>query len=735
MKRVKQRILVQTMMAVTLGSLTVQTFAQQDIDNEQNKESVLEEVVVTGTVVGNLDLMSKSETGSRLGLSAFETPASINVIDSDTMRARGFLSVTEAADSMVGVNSGENPGGPAAFSMRGFTDNQITTLRNGIRIGAASMVTRPQNTFNLERVEILKGPASVLYGEGSVAGTVNAVSKKPKLGAEAEWDFLTTYGSYNTYQAGVGFGGSFTENTAYRLDASRNGSDGWVNDTPSDSTNVTGSVLTAFTDSFLAMVSFDYLTDNLPNNWGQPLLPDEVATQPLNGVIDTPDGRSIDKRNRFTNYNVGDDKSESDGLWLNLNLDWEASESLTIRDELYHYSADRKWQNAEQYIWDNSIEMITRDRFYVSHDQSIIGNRLNAIYHGHFGAMENTFLAGIDLSKIEFTRIKSFPDGDAVDLFNPIPGVFGALLESKKAEANISTTALYFEDTLAVTPKFRLVVGGRQERLKLDRDDYGWTADLGGGEYLDDDSFENTFNSFSWRAGLVYDVTPDIATYAQFTTGKDPVGTELFSVEASEKFNLASSQMWELGLKASLQDGKTEVTFAYYDILREDLLTQIGQDEVANIGSQQSKGFEFSTSTSLTENWQASMNLAYTDASYGDVFIPFLGDATGNTPPNVGKWTANAWTSVSNIGGLPLEIGGGVRYIDDRYADVSNVVTLKSYVLFNAYVAYNYKNYRVMLRSRNLTNEDYVPWVNPFYINQVALGSPRTVELSLEGRF
>ncbi len=165
MRFVRKNSLIGTIGVVTLSTLTAPVTAQQAAEDKQ-RDPVLEEVVVTGTVVGTLDLMSESETGSRLGLSAFETPASINVIDDDTMRARGFLSVTEAAESMVGVSSGENPGGPAAFSMRGFTDNQITTLRDGLRIGPASMVTRPQNTFNLERVEVLKGPASVLYGEG-----------------------------------------------------------------------------------------------------------------------------------------------------------------------------------------------------------------------------------------------------------------------------------------------------------------------------------------------------------------------------------------------------------------------------------------------------------------------------------------------------------------------------------------------------------------------------------------
>ena len=705
-------------------------------DKKQNASGeVIEEIIVMGSVIRSLDLMSRSDTGSRLGLSAFEIPATIDVIGNETMRARGLLSVTEAVESLVGVTSGENPAGPSAFSMRGFTDNQITSLRDGLRIGAANMVMRPQNTFNLERVEVLKGPASVLYGEGAIAGTINAVTKKPKLGQATSHELLATYGSFDTYQVGFGTSGSFSERAVYRLDASRTGSSGWVDRTPSNSMNITAMLLGALSDTFEASVSFDYLEDDLPNNWGQPLLPDSFVTEPIEGVVDTKDGRSIDQRMRFTNYNIEDDQSQSDALWLQFNFTWRPSDHLTVHDQAYYYTADRAWFNAEQYIFDPLSKQITRDRFFVSHDQEIFGNRFNVSHLHSIGNLENTFIVGFDYNEIDFVRIKGFPDGDAVDPLDPVPGLFGDILESKKATALIKTTAFYFEDSLEITPRLRLVTGGRYETIDLDRDDYTWSATIGGGVLDPSQSFELKFKPFSWRAGLVYKLTDEVATYAQFSTGKDPVGTELFSVEPNESFELASSRMWEVGVKASLNGGKTEITAAYYDIRREDLLTQIGQDEVVNLGSQISSGIEVAASTSITDNWRASFNIAYTDASYGEVFIPFLGDATGNTPTNVPEWTATAWTSVGNIFDLPLEIGGGIRYVDDRFADVSNIIVLKDYFVVSVYAAYSVGNMRFMVRSRNVTDEKYVPWVSPWYANQVALGAPRSYEFTIETKF
>src|SRR3984893_11775603 len=144
-------------------------------DAQTPQSSTLETITVTAAKVRALDQFTP--TGSRLGLTALETPGSLDVIDSDEMLGRGFNSVEEAADSLPGVTSGGSPGDLEQFSMRGFTGDQILSLYNGLYIGPANITNRPQNTFNLESVEILKGPASVLYGQGAVAGAVNVVSK------------------------------------------------------------------------------------------------------------------------------------------------------------------------------------------------------------------------------------------------------------------------------------------------------------------------------------------------------------------------------------------------------------------------------------------------------------------------------------------------------------------------------------------------------------------------------
>ena len=124
--------------------------------NAQVNEEI-EELIVLGRAINTPDMSATSRAGSSLGLSVMDTPASIELIDSSVMRARGYKSVSDAVKSLPGVVSSESPAAPSTFSMRGFSRSAVTVLRDGIWLGPANMVMRPQNTFNLDRIEVLRG--------------------------------------------------------------------------------------------------------------------------------------------------------------------------------------------------------------------------------------------------------------------------------------------------------------------------------------------------------------------------------------------------------------------------------------------------------------------------------------------------------------------------------------------------------------------------------------------------
>src|SRR6266436_1847952 len=263
--------------------------------------SELNEVTVTAAKMRSLEQFTP--TGSRLGLSAQELPASLDVIDNDEMIGRGFFNVQQAADSQPGVTSGGSPGDQSQFSMRGFTGNQITVLRNGLYVGPSNMTTRDQNSFNVGSVEILKGPASVLYGQGAIAGALNVVDKAPSFGTP-QIEGLATSGSYNTTNVGIGGTTHVGDVFAIRADFSRTSTQGYVQRDPSNTTEATVTALWKPSSTLDIQFTIDWLQDNPSTYYGTPLVPASFATQPLTGVISSSTGQALDRRMQFVNYNV-----------------------------------------------------------------------------------------------------------------------------------------------------------------------------------------------------------------------------------------------------------------------------------------------------------------------------------------------------------------------------------------------------------------------------------------------
>src|ERR1700692_2343954 len=240
MRNVMKKGLSAGAMAVSAATALISGFAWGADTGAQSSGTSLEEITITAAKLRSLEQFTP--TGSRLGLSAQELPAALDLIDNDEMIGRGFFNVQQAADSQPGVTSGGSPGDQSQFSMRGFTGNQITVLRNGLYIGPSNMTTRDQNSFNVASVEILKGPASVLYGQGAIAGAVNVVDKAPSFGA-SQIEGLASSGSYGSVNVGIGGTTHFGDTFAIRADFSRTATQGYVQRDPSNTTEGTFTAL------------------------------------------------------------------------------------------------------------------------------------------------------------------------------------------------------------------------------------------------------------------------------------------------------------------------------------------------------------------------------------------------------------------------------------------------------------------------------------------------------------
>jgi iron complex outermembrane receptor protein len=710
-----------------------------------------EGVTVVGRTVGELGLAGQSETGSRLNLKVIDIPASIDILDSTVMEARGYQKVSDAVSSMAGVVAGEHPTAPSSFVIRGFTANQVSNLRDGIWLGPSTMVMRPQNTFNLDRVELLRGPSSVINGQGAVAGTINAVTKSAEPTSATNWQGLVSYGRYDTYQVAGGVTGPVNDSLWYRVDVSRSGSEGFVQRMDSGSSNLTGSLLWRPTLGTRVKFSADYLDDDLAKYFGTPLIPTAAAVDPLD-VIRTQTGETIDGRTRFVNYNVSDGYAKSRQLLLRSDLSWDVSNGMTLNNVVYGFDAERRWKNAEGYVYCTSIVdvcttigEITRyyGYFLINHDQQIVGDRLTLNVNGTLRGRDHRALLGFEASTLDFERTRGFrrqvppASGDSVDLLNPVPGVYGPEELRGISPTAIDTWAVFVEDSLAVTDRFRLSGALRFDGLNLDRKNLSPTrVEESGG-------FERQFNWWSWRAGAVFKITTDIVAYGQYSNAKDPVSANIFLVNANQNFDLTQAVQCETGVKADVNNGRTQVTLAYFDIERDDVLERFALDSATNIGGITSKGVELAGSFRLSDRGRVGANLGYTSSSYRPS-ANFMRLA-GNRPPNVPRVSSNLWASYQDIAGLPIEIGGSARFVGDRFANNANTIIMTSYLLGDVFVAWTHNRIRVTARVDNLTDTAYASGSDVFYLgqndpsflysNELMLGAPRTFSLMLQVGF
>jgi iron complex outermembrane receptor protein len=719
--------------------------------NAQVNEEI-EELIVLGRAINTPDLSATSRAGSRLGLSVMDTPASIELIDSSVMRARGYKSVSDAVKSLPGVVSGESPAAPSTFSMRGFSRSAVTVLRDGIWLGPANMVMRPQNTFNLDRIEVLRGPASALHGQGVVGGTVNTVVKRATADAEQPLELLASYGRFDTYQFGLGGSTQLSDSAWLRMDVNQYGSDGHVDRMDPESINVTTSLLWKATEKLDVEFQIDYLDDQLADYWGTPLVPKRVATTPLSDVVSTNTGETLDEQARFRNFNVQDSRAVSDQLLFRIDLSWQLTEGIELKNTSYRFTADRDWGNAEGYVYCTDVVDICTEKnviqryygyFFVTHDQDLLGNRLTANIDSQIGGHDNRFLAGLEITDLDFSRARGFrrkiplSANDAVSPTNPIPGSYGQRELRGISPTQINTRALFLEDALDISETVKVVAALRYEELDLIRQNFNALGDV------EASSFSRDFNWLSWRLGAVVKLTDDVSIYGQYSDSKDPVNANLFLVNSGENLDLTDAEQWEVGLKGLWHNGRTQATIAYFNTQRDDVLERIGVDSAASIGGRDSSGVEFSAAFRPTSQWHVGANAAYTDAEFrrSTNFVTFA----GNTPPNVAEVTGNLWASFSSIAGLPLEVGGSVQYVDDRFGDNANQVALSSYTLLNLFATWSAPRFNVTARVNNVTDEIYVPWSDVFYLqqndpsflyaNQLMLAPPRMFEVGVEFTF
>lgn len=369
------------------------------------------DILVTGQ---HMSLATESSTGSRLGLSLLQTPASVAIVDGADIRARGDMSVLDAVTRAPGITSNGNPGnGGTALAARGFSgQGSVLQLVDGIRLfPAAGTITFPTDPWNIDRIEVLNGPASVLYGQGALGGAVNVITKKPNAD-RTEIEAEAGYGSQDTAHAAAGIGGPINPMFSYRADASYRRSDGYVDRGGSHSLALSGALRFAPIDTLSLTLRDDYGDIHPSKYFGTPLI----------------EGR-LDTDNRRRNYNVADAVMWSKDNRLSLTLDWSPSDAITISNVAYYLTSKRKWQNLEIYGYDDATGLINRsDNYGIIHDQKQWGDQGSVKFSTSLGGgISNDLVAGFDVNLIRLRYSHSFgtdPQEDSVDPYDFDPGLF-----------------------------------------------------------------------------------------------------------------------------------------------------------------------------------------------------------------------------------------------------------------------------------------------------------------------
>ncbi len=745
------------LMAGAALAQTASPASQQPIASGQSttpQKPAIAPVMQSVTVTADNQLLEPEATGSRLGLTPLETPAQVFSITPDTIERRGYTQIEDAVDSLPGVTSGGSPADPSQFIVRGFVGNYVSLLRDGVYVGPANMVTRAENAFNLQSVDLLSGPSSVLYGQGAVGGTVNLVTKKP-IFTPISFDVYSQVGSFSTFEEGLGAGGQLTKSLAFRGDFSYYQSHGYVIHSNPKNLNGTGSLLYAPSRTLNFLVALDVLKDKLPSYYGTPLVTTAFATSPLTGVISNNLGFALDSRMRFNNYNVGDALLESSSYQPSLTINWQPTSKLTISNRTYYYHAARNWMNAEQFIFipigtadDNGgiapINEIERDRFQVHHNQQLPGDGLNVVYdHSPFGR-SNKFSAGYEFYNVSFVRRRGFNFAnnyaDFVDALHPVQGTYASPVDpgdndKRVAPTKITDNAVYAEDSLKLTSKLNVVTGIHFENFYLDRLNFGPT-----GAPQPANNFSGTYHPLSLRVGAVYDLYKGLTAYGQFTTANAPPGSNIFLVNnvPNAPFQLSGAKEGEVGLKTDFPHNFGELTLALYDINVNNILTVNQQtSNSSNSGQQNSKGVEFSTILHPLSFVDVNFNTGYTHARYGAFVDPNTNlDDTGKIPADVPTTSANLWVDTRRIGRLPLEVGAGLRFLGARYANNQNNITLNNYATFDVYATYHLKErFDFSARGKNLTDKACASFADINYPTEIILGAPRSYMVSFNGHF
>jgi iron complex outermembrane recepter protein len=660
--------------------------------NQEPEEPI--ELVVTGDREQGFRVQ-ESNVGTRTDTPIINVPQSIQVIPEQVIEEQGITTLGETLRNTAGVTSGRLASDAPAITpvIRGFESGNV--LRNGQR---DTTLRRVAGTPNIERVEILRGPASVLFGQGDLGGTVSVVTKQPTNEPFAQIEYQV--GQFGLHRPSLDIGGPFgndPKNGGYRFNLSYEWSDSFRKFEESETFFVSPVVRLINTDQTQLTAELEYI--KYRTRGGAPELP------ALGTVINNPAGK-IDRT-----VNLGEPslaESETTATRLGYQLRHKLNNNWSISNE-FLLAATETPESTGGFPRALRRDGRTLDRILLVNPSSESSLNLNTNVIGKFdtGGIKHELLFGVEYSQDSIEDAINIRTLAPIDIFNPRyqPNIVGRFdIPIQDTKNNNDTFGFYIQDQISLFDSLILVLGGRFDIASQSYEDR-----------LDDrQSFDRTDEAFSPRVGLVYKPSKDVSLYASYTRSFKPqIGREqeldpiTNDVIYGDPFLPERGTQYEVGIKADLFDQRLSTTLAFYHLERTNVALSGSNDPVSaqQAGLQRSQGIELNIAGEVAPGWNILASYAYTDARIvEDDRYP-----EGNFLFNVPKNAASLWTSYQIQSGAlrGFGLGLGLFYVGERQGDLENSFELPSYVRTDAALFYKGDRFGASLNFQNLFDTEY----------------------------
>ncbi|WP_084651312.1 TonB-dependent siderophore receptor [Ottowia thiooxydans] len=654
---------------------------------------VADRETATGPVLGYVAKLSA--TGTKTDTPIIETPQSISVVGAEEMETLKSQNIQDALGYVAGVSRFEGMSRVQdTIYIRGFQAQAATgsVYRDGAKY-TVNAFNGKQEIYGLERIEVLKGASSLLYGTAGPGGIINMVSKRPPSSPLHELNVEA--GSFSRKQVSGDFGGPLDKDGkwAYRLTFLKRDSDTFVDFVKDDRLFIAPALRWQLSAGTSLTLLADYQKDK--TNY--------VYWLPATGTI-FPTAFGKIPRNRFTGE-PGYSKFDAERYSIGYLFEHAFSEKLKLRNSLRYFHSNSDFPQ----VWVSGLASDQRTSAYRGgtlrweRSSSIVADT-SLQYQATHGSVQHTVLVGFDYSHPKNQSERYDRSASNIDYYNPVYGTpLGEPTRDNWWSYNADTKQLgiYAQDQMKIADKWVVLVGGRYDHSRENQSNL----------YTGEKSIDNEKNkAFTGRAGLVYLADNGLAPYLSFsqsfepTSGRDRLGS---------RFSPTKGTQYEVGARYQPRGSDTLISAAVYQLTQKNVSVSDPVDPVdpsysAQIGEVRSRGFELEARTRIGRNANLIAAYGYTDARTTQA-SPLQPSAVGARSPGIPFHQFSIWGDY-NFGnmGLPnLKIGAGLRYQSETKPNVGTF-DVPSFTLVDAMISYTKGPWRLAFNVTNLFDKTYV---------------------------